>query len=115
MHGDVIGPIALDLVLGFLFAGMAWMSLVHRLMRVDLDDPAAHAASFGIPAHMVADFELHAHALAPPFNSNRSSTLGAAQPTYTGLCAHAASAATRRIVSSASESDSEFPFAGKHR
>ena len=61
MHGDVVGAVALDLVLRVIFAGMAWMSLVLCIASVGLDNPAAHVSGFGIPANVIADSKLSAH------------------------------------------------------
>jgi len=61
VHGDVIGLIALDLELRFLFTGMVHISFVLRVACVDLDYPARDIASLGIPANMIADFEALAH------------------------------------------------------
>lgn len=63
MHGNVIGLVALDLVLWLIHAGMAGMPLVLRLARVNLDDPSADDSGFGIPANVIADFEHLAHAV----------------------------------------------------
>ena len=87
VHGDVIGLVALDLVLRFGFAGMPRVAFVFRVARVDLDDSAGNVAGLGIPPNMIADFELYAVVACP---------------------------AARRIVSSASErgSYSDFDFVG---
>jgi hypothetical protein len=61
MHGNVIGFVALDLELRFIFTGMACVALVLRIARVDLDYPAGYVASLGIPANMIADFKVLAH------------------------------------------------------
>jgi hypothetical protein len=61
MHRDVIGPVALDLELWLLFAGMVHIAFVLGIPRVDLDYSARHMASLGIPADMIADFESFAH------------------------------------------------------
>src|SRR5436853_1585551 len=66
MHDDVIGLVALGLVLGLILAGMAGMPFVLRIARVDLDDSPAHMSRFGISVNMIADFKLAAHALTPP-------------------------------------------------
>src|SRR5699024_1987626 len=65
---DVIGLVALDLVLGFLLAGTAAVTLVLEVLRVDLRDRAADPARLGVPADVVADVELLAHD-APPQES----------------------------------------------
>lgn len=57
MHGDVFGLVAADLVLRFVFARMVSVALVNGVLFVNLDDPASHMASLGVPADMIARFE----------------------------------------------------------
>jgi hypothetical protein len=66
MHGNVIGLVTLDFELWFIFAGMVYVALVLRIARVDLDYPAGHKASLGIPANVIAEFKVRAHVSVPP-------------------------------------------------
>jgi len=61
MHCDMFGFITLDFILRILCAGMALLSLVISLFRMDLDDFAANLAGFRIPAHMIAHFKFCSH------------------------------------------------------
>jgi hypothetical protein len=61
MHRDVVGFVALDLVLRLIFAGMVHIAFVFGIARVDLDYSAGYIASFGVPANMIADFEVFSH------------------------------------------------------
>ena len=45
MHRNVIGLVALDLVLRLLFAGMPRIAFIRHLASVNLHDPAAHTAA----------------------------------------------------------------------
>jgi len=90
MHGDVVGRVALDLVLRLIFAGMVHMAFVLHIARVDLDDAAGHMASLGIPANMVADFEAFAHAIRLHSNPNRDSILAAPENADTSTVAPSA-------------------------
>jgi len=62
VHGDVVGRVALNLVLRLIFVGMVHIAFVVRIARVDPDYPARHMASLGIPANMIPDLEVFAHA-----------------------------------------------------
>jgi hypothetical protein len=62
MQRDVIGLVALDLVLRIIGAGVVHVALPVHILRVHTDDAATHPARFGIPAHVIADFELLRHA-----------------------------------------------------
>ena len=61
VHRDVIGLVALDLVLRIGFAATVRVALVVGIARVHLDDRSAHVTGFGIPANVIADFERMAH------------------------------------------------------
>jgi hypothetical protein len=57
VQGDVVSLIAYDLVLGIATARVMDITLIFHVFYVYFHYPAADAASFGIPADMVADFE----------------------------------------------------------
>jgi hypothetical protein len=61
VHGDVIGLVALDLVLRILFRSVAHISFVGDILAMHLDDLAAHAAGFGVPPDVAADPEFRRH------------------------------------------------------
>lgn len=61
MQGDVIGFIAFDCVLRFVGARVMSIAFVVDVPGVHFDDPAADAAGFGIPAHVIADLEVPGH------------------------------------------------------
>jgi hypothetical protein len=61
VHGDVLGRVAFDLVLGIILARVMRISFVVDVFRVNLDDLAADSTSFGIPANVVAHFESGRH------------------------------------------------------
>lgn len=63
VHGDMIGLIALDLVLRIILTRMMDIAFVVHVARVHPYDMAADPASFGIPGYMVADFECMRHEL----------------------------------------------------
>src|SRR5262245_18518011 len=62
VQGDVVGLVALDLVLRVVLARMVDVSLPIHVFRMHLDDPAADASGLRVPAHMIADIELFRHA-----------------------------------------------------
>lgn len=62
VHGDMVGLVALDLVLGVVFAAMADMALVGYIAGMHFHDVSADMAGFRIPAHVVADLEFPVHA-----------------------------------------------------
>jgi len=45
MHSDVVGLVALALVLAGFLAGVPGVALVFHIVGMNLDDPAAYAAS----------------------------------------------------------------------
>lgn len=61
MHGDVIGLVALDLILRIILARVMDVSFVVRIFRVNLNDPATDAARLGVPANVIAHFEPDRH------------------------------------------------------
>jgi hypothetical protein len=61
MHRDVIGFVALDLVLRILGARVMGVTLVVGVLRMHLGDLAAHVARFRIPAYVIAYFEFRIH------------------------------------------------------
>src|SRR5262245_1172776 len=67
VQGDVVGLLALDLVLRVVLARMVDVSLPVHVFRMHLDDPAADASGLRVPGHMIAHLELFRHApIAPP-------------------------------------------------
>ena len=57
----MIGRVAFDLVLGIAFRGVMHMTFVVEVRGVKSDNRPRHAARLGIPAYMIADFELFSH------------------------------------------------------
>ena len=53
----MVDLVALDLVVWLILAGAVHMSLLVTIPRVHLHDPAADASGFGVPGHVIADFE----------------------------------------------------------
>src|SRR5262245_54155611 len=62
VQGDVVGLVALDLVLRVVLARMVDVSLPIYVFRMRLDDPAADASGLGVPGHMIAHLEPFRHA-----------------------------------------------------
>src|SRR5262245_3011511 len=62
VQGDVLGLVALDLVLRVVLARMVDVSLPIHVFRIHLDDPAADASGLRVPAHMIAQLEPFRHA-----------------------------------------------------
>src|SRR5699024_5419595 len=58
---DVVGLVALDLVLRLVLARPAHVPLVVEVLRVDLGDRPGHLTGLGVPPHVVPDLELGAH------------------------------------------------------
>jgi hypothetical protein len=56
MQGDMIRPVALDLILGVVRAGVMDVALVIDVLRMHSHDTTANAAGLGIPAYVVTDF-----------------------------------------------------------
>src|SRR6516164_4786723 len=61
VHGDVIGFVALDFVLRVVFRGVPQIALMGKIPPVHLDDFAAHARGFRVPADVAADSEFFSH------------------------------------------------------
>jgi len=61
MHGNMIRPVALDFVLRLIAGGMTRVAFVVRILRMDLDDPAADMPGLGIPGDVIAFFETCCH------------------------------------------------------
>jgi hypothetical protein len=61
VHGDVLGLIALDLVLRFILGGVARMPLVLGVARVKLDNSASDVPSLRIPSDVIADLKSVRH------------------------------------------------------
>src|SRR5690554_641016 len=61
VHGDVVGPVAADLVLRRVFAGPAGVALVAGIGGMHLDDGAADPAGLGVPADVIIDLESGCH------------------------------------------------------
>jgi hypothetical protein len=54
MHRDMIGLVALDLVLRFILAGMNCVAFKRDVARDDPGDPAADPSGFRVPAHVIS-------------------------------------------------------------
>ena len=63
MRGNVIGLVALDLVLRIALRGVMRMPLVIKISRVDSDDPAGDMPRFRVPTYVIADLEPLRHRL----------------------------------------------------
>jgi len=68
MQGDVNGLVAFDFVLRLVLGGVMRVALVIRVLRMDLDNPAADMPGLGIPGDVVADFESLFHLIHPTRN-----------------------------------------------
>src|SRR5215831_16131311 len=66
MQGDMIGLIALNLVLRVIRAGVMDVALVGHIHSVHPHYPAGDPACLGIPAHAIADFEHSRHDASQP-------------------------------------------------
>jgi hypothetical protein len=65
MRGDVIGPVALDLVLRRVRTGATPMTLVVEVTFMNPDDRAADATGFRVPRDPIADLERFSHSPSP--------------------------------------------------
>src|SRR5690606_38749338 len=65
VRGDVVGPVALDLVLRIVLVGPPGVTVVIEIGRVHPRDPAADAAGLGVPCDVIADPEPMRHGPAP--------------------------------------------------
>ena len=61
MQSDVIGLVALDLILRIVRARVMDIAFIVHVLCVHPHDTAAHPAGFGIPAHVIADLECLCH------------------------------------------------------
>ena len=61
MGRDVTGLVTLDFILWVVFRSVMSVALVVEVAGVDADDRPRHPPRFGIPAHVLADFELRGH------------------------------------------------------
>lgn len=73
VQSDVVGLVALDLVLRIVRGAAMRVPLVVDIARVDLHDAARHMARLGISLHMVAHLELMAHEEAHATKRRRTS------------------------------------------
>src|SRR5688572_20563339 len=81
---DMIGLVALDLVLGIVFRRAMPMALVVEIPGVDGDDGPGHPASLGVPAHMIPDLERPCHHAALPNGCRRSGARNMTETSLTG-------------------------------
>src|SRR5579883_3329723 len=65
VHRDVVGLVALDLILRIIVAGVTRMAFVVNIPGVHLDGPAADIAGFRVPDHVIADLEFLRHGRGP--------------------------------------------------
>src|SRR5262245_50149724 len=61
MQGDMIGLVALNLVLWVIRAGVMDVALIGHIFGMHPRDPAGDPACLGIPAHVIADLEYSRH------------------------------------------------------
>ena len=61
VHGNVLGLVALDLILRIVLGTMARVTLILGIAGINLDDPASDMARFGIPTDVVTDLEFCGH------------------------------------------------------
>jgi hypothetical protein len=61
VHGDVVGFVALDLVLRIIFRAVMYIALEVYVARMFPDDNAFNVTGFGVPSDMVPDRELLYH------------------------------------------------------
>jgi hypothetical protein len=61
MEGDMVGFIALDFILRLILARVVGIAFVVDVFGVHPHHSAADAASLGIPADMIANFEFSCH------------------------------------------------------
>src|SRR5690348_7010664 len=69
---DVIGLVALDLVLRIVWRRVVRVPLVVEIARMNLDDRAADVSGFRIPGDVIPDLEFRLHGCAPA-SRNKSS------------------------------------------
>ena len=85
MHRDVIGLIALDLVLRIILARMNRVAFERDPGRNDSGDPTADSAGFRVPAHVIADFEPIRHEARPGVTWVLAEPLRRSAPGWSGL------------------------------
>jgi hypothetical protein len=61
MQGDMIGLVALNLVLRVIRAGVMDVTLIGHIFGMHPRDPAGNPACLGIPAYVIADPEYSRH------------------------------------------------------
>jgi hypothetical protein len=67
MRSNMIGLVALDLILRIVGGGVMRVALIFEIADVNLGDRSAYAARLGIPAHMIANFECSSHGALLPY------------------------------------------------
>jgi hypothetical protein len=65
VQSDMIGFVAFDLVLWIVRARVMDIAFVVHIPRVHAHDTAADSVGFGVPTHMIADFEYLRHPESP--------------------------------------------------
>lgn len=65
MHGDVVGLVTFDLVLGRVLTGAARMAFIGRIRGMYLNDGTADLAGLGVSADVIIDLEFVSHDLSP--------------------------------------------------
>ena len=58
MHGDVIGLVALDLILRIIRIGVVRVSLIIDICCMHFDDRSADVPGLRVPGYMISDFKL---------------------------------------------------------
>jgi hypothetical protein len=61
VQGDVIGLVALDLILGIVVARTVHVSFVVHILRVHIHNLPTHVTGLGIPGHVLPDLEFIRH------------------------------------------------------
>jgi hypothetical protein len=62
----MLGPVALDLVLRIVLAGVVRVPFIVEILGVDLDDAAGHVSGLRVPAHVIAGLEFLCHEIECP-------------------------------------------------
>jgi hypothetical protein len=62
VHRDVLGFVALDLILWIISGRMMRIALIFDVIFVDLYDSAADMSRLSVPGHVIANFECFRHA-----------------------------------------------------
>lgn len=71
MHRNMVGLVALDLILRVMFTRMVRISPVIEIIRVDLDYSSADVSGFRVPGHMIADIKSLRHGGPPEITGSR--------------------------------------------